>query len=371
MQFIDLKAQYEKLQEEINENIRKVLNHGKYIMGPEVLELEENLKQYVGTKYCVTCSNGTDALSMVLMAWNIGQGDAVFLPTFTFMATAEVVSLRGATPIFVDIDLDTFNMDVNSLEKAIEKVNKEGRLTPKVIIPVDLFGMPADYDAITEVAKKHNLLVLEDGAQGFGGTFNGKRACSFGDAATTSFFPAKPLGCYGDGGAIFTDDDELYNVLTSIRVHGKGMEKYDNVRVGLNARLDTLQGAILLPKLRAFSDYELEARHRWANLYTEELKTVVKTPVVPEGFTSSWAQYTILLNSEDERNLLQQKLKDKGIPTMVYYPKPLHQQTVYQELGYKKGDFPNAEKASTCVLSLPMHPYLDEKQVKFITDAIR
>ena len=251
MEFIDLHAQYLQLRDEINSNIQKVLDHGKYIMGPEVFELEEQLAEYVGVKHCITCANGTDALQMVLMAWDIKAGDAVFVPSFTFMSTAEVVSLQGATPVFTDIDIKTFNMSAENLEEQIKKVLEKGKLTPKAIIPVDLFGQPADYEQIGQIAQKYNLLVLEDAAQGFGGNINGKMACSFGDAATTSFFPAKPLGCYGDGGAVFTDSDELANLLKSIRIHGKGTEKYDNVRIGLNSRLDTIQAAILLPKLKA------------------------------------------------------------------------------------------------------------------------
>ncbi len=366
MEFVDLKAQYKELKAEIDANIQNVLNHGHYLMGPEVAELEQQLAEYVGVKHCITCANGTDALHMVLMAWGIKKGDAVFVPTFTFMSTAEVVSLVGATPVFTDIDLKTFNMDAVSLEQQIEKVIEEGKLTPKAVIPVDLFGQPADYSKILPVAKKYNLLVLEDGAQGFGGDINGKKACSFGDAATTSFFPAKPLGCYGDGGAIFTDDDKLAELLVSIRIHGKGKEKYDNVRIGLNSRLDTIQAAILLPKLKAFKDYELQKRNEVAAVYTKGLKDKYVTPTVLPGFTSSWAQYTLLLDNAQQRAELQAKLKDAGIPSMVYYPKCLHQQTCYAELGYKTGDFPNAECASQGVLSLPLPIYNNEQLLSII-----
>lgn len=366
MEFVDLKAQYKKLKTEIDANIQRVLNHGHYLMGPEVAELEQQLAEYVGVKHCITCANGTDALHMVLMAWGIKKGDAVFVPTFTFMSTAEVVSLVGATPVFTDIDLKTFNMDAVSLEQQIEKVIEEGKLTPKAVIPVDLFGQPADYSKILPVAKKYNLLVLEDGAQGFGGDINGKKACSFGDAATTSFFPAKPLGCYGDGGAIFTDDDKLAELLVSIRIHGKGKEKYDNVRIGLNSRLDTIQAAILLPKLKAFKDYELQKRNEVAAAYTEGLKDKYVTPTILPGFTSSWAQYTLLLDNAQQRTKLQAKLKDAGIPSMVYYPKCLHQQNCYAELGYKTGDLPNAERASQGVLSLPLPIYNNEQLLSII-----
>ncbi|WP_302960805.1 DegT/DnrJ/EryC1/StrS family aminotransferase [Phascolarctobacterium faecium] len=369
MEFIDLHAQYLQLRDEINANIQKVLDHGKYIMGPEVFELEDQLADYVGVQHCITCANGTDALQMVLMAWNIKAGDAVFVPSFTFMSTAEVVSLQGATPVFTDIDIKTFNMSAESLEKQIKKVLAEGKLTPKAIIPVDLFGQPADYEQIGQIAQKYNLLVLEDAAQGFGGNINGKMACSFGDAATTSFFPAKPLGCYGDGGAVFTDSDELANLLKSIRIHGKGTEKYDNVRIGLNSRLDTIQAAILLPKLKAFKEYELQKRNEIACRYTESLKGKYTTPFVPNNIKSSWAQYTLLLNNEEERNSLQSKLKEHNIPSMIYYPKPLHLQTCYKDLEYKCRLI-NSENASKCVLSLPMSPWMDEcdiiKILKFL-----
>jgi len=371
VQFIDLAAQYKKLKEDIDENIHKVLNHGRYIMGPEVAELESKLAEYVGVKHCISCSNGTDALLMPLMAWGIGEGDAVFTTPFTFIATAEVVSLLGATPVFADIDPDTYNIDPVKLEESIEKVIKEGKLTPKVIVPVDLFGLPADYDKIETIAKRYGLKILEDAAQGFGGIYKGRRACSFGDAAGTSFFPAKPLGCYGDGGAIFTNDDELAAKLKSIRVHGQGADKYDNVRVGLNARLDTLQAAILLPKFEAFVRYELDERNRFAARYTEGLKGVVKTPVVPEGLLSSWAQYSVLADSGEQRKNLQDKLKEAGIPTMIYYVRPLHLQSAYSGLGYKKGGFPVSEDVSQRIFSLPMHPYLEDSVIDNVVKIIR
>lgn len=371
MQFIDLKAQYEVLQESINKNIQQVLNSGTYMMGPFVAELEQELARYVGTKYCVTCANGTDALQLALMAWGIKKGDAVFVPSFTFYATAEVVSLVGATPVFIDCDEQTFNIDSEKLEKAILDVLVEGKLIPKVIIPVDLFGQPADYNAIEELANKYHLKILEDGAQGFGGSINGKVACSFGDIATTSFFPAKPLGCYGDGGAIFTNNKEYYDLLISLRVHGKGSFKYDNVRVGLNSRLDTLQAAILLPKLHAFREYELNMRNKFADLYTVLLKNIIITPFVPEGYVSSWAQYTILLESEEERNHLQDTLISKGIPTMIYYPTPMHKQTIYKDYDYNLNDLSVCEDISKRCLSLPMHPYLDEESVAQVCNHIK
>lgn len=366
MEFIDLKAQYEVLKEKINANIQEVLDDGHYIMGKEVKELEEKLAKYVGRKYCATCANGTDALTIAMKVLDIKVGDAVFVPTFTFYSTAEIVSLEGATPIFVDVDERTFNIDVKKLEKAIEKVIKENKFTPKAIIPVDLFGQPANFIEIEKIAKKYNLYIIEDGAQGFGGEINSKKACSFGNISTTSFFPAKPLGCYGDGGAVFTDDEEMYKKILSIRVHGKGSFKYDNIRVGMNSRLDTIQAAILLPKLEVFEEYELERRNKFAKLYTEKLKDIVKTPVVPEGYLSSWAQYTLILETEEEREYVKEKLNENGIPTMVYYPIPLHKQIVYKEYNFNLEDLKVAENLAKCVLSLPMHPYMTEDQVEKI-----
>lgn len=371
MEFIDLKAQYAHLKDKIDNNIQKVLNDSHYIMGEEVKELEEKLAKYVGRKYCATCANGTDALTIAMKAFDIKQGDAVFVPTFTFYSTSEVVSLEGATPIFIDVDDRTFNINVEKLEKAIKEVIAEGKLQPKAIIPVDLFGQTANFPAIMKIADKYNLKVVEDGAQGFGGEINGKKACSFGDVSTTSFFPAKPLGCYGDGGAIFTDDEEIYKKIVSIRVHGKGSFKYENVRVGLNSRLDTIQAAILLPKLEAFEGYELKARNKFAKLYTEKLKDVVKTPVVPDGYLSSWAQYTLILESEEQRNSVQEKLKEAGVPTMVYYPIPLHNQIVYKDYNFNLEDLKVAERLSKCVLSLPMHPYMTEELVEQIANEVK
>lgn len=371
IQFIDVGAQYKILKKDIDDNIQKVLNHGKYIMGPEISELENKLSEYVGVKHCISTSSGTDALLMPLMAWGLGAGDAVFTTTFTFAATAEVISLLGATPVFADIDPDTFNLDPEKLEQAIKKVFKEGQFTPKAIIPVDLFGLPADYDKIEAIAKKYKLKILEDAAQGFGGLYKRRRAGAFGDAAVTSFFPAKPLGCYGDGGAIFTENDELAAVLKSIRIHGKGKDKYDNIRIGLNARLDTLQAAILLPKLSAFIQYEFAARNKFAEMYTKGLESTLKTPTIPDGMTSSWAQYSVLARDKEERTMLQEKLKESGIPTMIYYCKPLHLQDAYAMLGYKKGDFPVTEDVCSRIFSLPMHPYLTEDIIENIITIIK
>lgn len=372
MEFRDLKRQYQVLKPQMDAAMLEVAENCNFISGKQVTELEQQLAEYVGVKHCVTCGNGTDALTLVMMAWDIKAGDAVFVPTFTFFASAEVVAFEGATPVFVDVDERTFNVDPVKLEEAIEQVKNEGKLNPRAVIAVDLFGQPADYTKIEEICKKHGLLLLEDGAQGFGGKIGDRTACSFGDAAATSFFPAKPLGCYGDGGAVFTNDDEMADYMRSIRVHGKSpADKYDNLRIGLNSRLDTIQAAVLKVKLQAFKDHELESVNRAAKLYDEYLGNVVKTPVVPEEFYSSWAQYTLILDSKEQRTHLQKELKEQGIPTMVYYPKPMHLQGAFADLGYKKGDFPVAESLCERVLSLPMHPYLNEEDIRFVANAVK
>lgn len=374
MQFRDLKQQYKVLKKDIDAAMIEVASNCNFINGQQVKDLEKELADYVGAKYCITCGNGTDALTMAMMAWGIKEGDAVFVPDFTFFSSGEIVSHAGATPIFVDVDIDTYNISAKSLEDAIKKVIAEGELTPRAVVAVDLFGLPADFENIRKIADKYDLLVLEDGAQGFGGNINSKRACSFGDISTTSFFPAKPLGCYGDGGAVFTDDDDIANLLESIRVHGKGEMKYDNVRIGLNSRLDTIQAAILSVKLRAFKDYELADINEVANKYTSklvELKDKIKTPVIPEGFYSSWAQYTIQLKDKETRDGLQTTLKDVGIPSMVYYPKPMHRQEAFAGYEYDDVDFPNTIKLCDTVLSLPMHPYLKEKDINSVVEAIK
>lgn len=363
MEFRDLKAQYKKYKSEIDKEIQNVLVNAHFIGGKGVQVLEERLAEYVGVKHCITCANGTEAMMLVMMSWDIKEGDAVFVPDFTFFSTGEVVSFRGATPIFVDVDRDTFNMDTVKLEKSINKVIEEGKLTPKVIIPVDLFGLSADHYKIEKIAEKYNLLVLEDAAQGFGGSINGKKACSFGHAATTSFFPAKPLGCYGDGGAIFTDDDHLAELLNSYKIHGKGHNKYDNIRIGVNSRLDTIQAAILNVKLTAFMEHELEDVNQIYKLYNENLDGVVENPIIPEGYVSSFAQYTIKLKNKEERDTLQSKLKDQGIPSMIYYVKPMHRQGAFTELEYDDADFEVTNELCDTVLSLPMHPYLTEEEI--------
>lgn len=370
MEFRDLKLQYQKYKSEIDSAIHEVVTKAIFIGGNEVKELEEQLAKYVGVKHCISCANGTEAMSLLMMAWGIKEGDAVFVPDFTFFSTGEVVSFRGATPVFVDVDRDTFNIDTKKLEKAIQKTVNEGKLNPKVIIPVDLFGLPADHYEIEKIAKKYNLLVLEDGAQGFGGAINGKRSCSFGDAATTSFFPAKPLGCYGDGGAIFTDDDDLATLISSYKVHGKGNNKYDNVRIGVNSRLDTIQAAVLKVKLNAFNDHELEDINKVYHQYNEKLSGIVETPVIPKGFYSSFAQYTIKLKNREERDDIQEKLKRQGIPSMIYYAKPMHKQIAFSNLVFEDDDFEITNELCDIVLSLPMHPYMSEDDVKNVCDVI-
>lgn len=371
MKFRDLKTQYQRYKKEIDAAIQSVLDNAYFIGGHEVKALEERLADYVGVKHCLSCANGTDALTLVMMAWDIKEGDAVFVPDFTFFASGEIVSFRRATPVFVDADRDTFNLDSIKLEKAIQKVIVEGKLTPKAIIPVDLFGLPANYTEIEKLAKKYGLLVLEDGAQGFGGSILGKRVCSFGDAAITSFFPAKPLGCYGDGGAIFTDDDELAELVNSYKVHGKGENKYDNVRIGVNSRLDTIQAAVLNVKLTAFIEHELEDVNQVYSWYNERLKDIVEIPVIPEGYVSSFAQYTIRLKNRRERDTLKLKLKEQGIPSMIYYVKPMHKQTAFADLEFDEADFAVTNELCDNVLSLPMHPYLKKVDVEKITDLIR
>ena len=371
MQFRDLKAQYAALKPEIDAGIQAAIESSAFILGKPVSELENELVAYVGRKHCVGVGNGTDALQLALMIWGVGPGDAVFTSDFTYFASAGSASILGAVPVLVDIDLRTFNMDPDALERAIQRVIAEGQLTPKVIVPVDLFGQPADFTRILPIAEKYGLKVLEDGAQGFGGNINGKKACSFGDISTTSFFPAKPLGCYGDGGAVFTDDDEIDARLRSLRAQGKSpVDKYDNREIGMNSRLDTLQAAILLPKFRAFVEYELEDVNRAANMYTERLKDRFITPTVLPGFYSSWAQYTLLLENETARAEMQRKLKEKGIPTMIYYPRGLHQQQAYSWMGLSDEQFPNTIKAVKRVLSLPMHPYLTEEIIDVVTAAL-
>lgn len=359
MQFIDLAAQYQYLKAKIDTRIQRVLDHGQYIMGPEVGELEEQLANYVGVKHAITCANGTDALTLAMMVLDVKQGDAMFCPTFTFFATAETIAFQHATPILVDSDAATFNLCPVDLERRIIKVISEGKLKPKAIVAVDLFGLPADYPAIVAIAKKYDLKIIEDAAQGFGGEIDGQRAGSFGDIATTSFFPAKPLGCYGDGGAIFTNNDDYAALLRSYRVHGKGSDKYDNVRIGMNSRLDTIQAAILLEKLAAFPD-ELRQRNRAAKNYETALAGRYQTPVTPVGYLSSWAQYTLV---DENRDAIMADYKTKGVPTVIYYGTCMHQQTAFKDLGYSDTEFPVASRLARQVFSLPMHGYLEVDQL--------
>ncbi len=370
MEFKGLKAQYQRYKKEIDEAIQRVLDNACFIGGTEVTKLEERLAEYVGVKHCITCANGTDAMLLALMAWDIKEGDAVFVPDFTFFATGEVVALRGATPVFVDVDRDTYNIDTAKLEETIKRTLKDGRLTPKVIIPVDLFGLPADHIEIERIAKKYGLLILEDGAQGFGGSINGKKACSFGDAAATSFFPAKPLGCYGDGGAIFTNDDSLAELIESLKVHGKGSNKYYNIRIGVNSRLDAIQAAVLNIKLTALIEHELDDVNRVYKLYNEKLVGIVEVPLIPEGFHSSFAQYTIKLNNKEQRDGLKAKLKEQGIPSMIYYPKPMHKQEAFMDIELNENLFKVTNELCDIVLSLPMHPYMSEDDINWVCDTI-
>jgi dTDP-4-amino-4,6-dideoxygalactose transaminase len=380
MEFIDLTAQQKHIIKQVEVRIKAVLNHNHYIMGPEVEELEKKLADYVGIKHAIACSSGTDALLMSLMAFDIGRGDAIFTTPFTFIATAEVISLLGATPVFVDIDPKTYNIAPERLTLAIEAL-KTGRnsdhplpvspaaskLIPRGIIAVDLFGLPADYDSIHLIAERNGLFVIEDAAQSFGGVYKGRKACSFGDIACTSFFPAKPLGCYGDGGMCLTENERLAGYIKSLRVHGAGSHKYENVRIGISARLDTIQAAILLAKFEIF-DHEVKLRRQVAERYTQYLDKIdrITIPHIPSGYESVWAQYSVLALDEGNRADFQKKLKEASIPTAVYYPKPLHLQPAFAALGYQERDFSISEDCAKRIFSLPMHPYLTEEEQKRI-----
>lgn len=371
MQFRNLKKQYQVLKPKMDQAMGAVLNDSNFISGRQVSELEEKLAEYVGVKHCIACGNGTDALTLALMAWGIGEGDAVFVPDFTFFSSAETVAYEGAVPVFTDILEDTFNMDPDSLERVIQAVLKEGKLVPKAIVTVDLFGLPADYERIRQIADHYGLYILEDAAQGFGGTYYGRRAGSFGDISTTSFFPAKPLGCYGDGGAVFTDSDEWAELILSLRVHGKGSDKYDNVRIGMNSRLDTLQAAVLQVKLEAFQEYELADTDAIAAKYSEGLKDCVKVPVIPKGLGSGWAQYSILLKDRAERDRVQAHLKEHGVPSIIYYRKGMHRQTAFWNLCLYEETFPVTTEVCERVLSLPLSPYLTEEEQQNVIRLIR
>lgn len=369
MQFIDLAAQQSRIKPKLDARIQAVLSHGNYIMGPEVRELESGLAQFCGAPHALSCANGTDALQLALMALGVVPGDAVFCPTFTFASTAEVVPPFGATPIMVDVDAASFNMDVASLKRAIIHAKTLG-LRPAGVIPVDLFGLPADYDAIEAIAAEEGMWVIGDSAQGFGATYRGRVTGSIGTIATTSFFPAKPLGCYGDGGALFTADDELAALVQSYRVHGKGSHKYDNERIGLNSRLDTLQAAILIEKLAIYPD-EIAARQVVAQRYAEGIGDALITPTVPDDCQSVWAQYTVRTRLGQDRDGIMAALKEYGVPTVVYYPRPLHQQTAYKAFPSDPAGLPVAEELAQSVFSLPMHPYLDEATQMYVIEKIR
>jgi dTDP-4-amino-4,6-dideoxygalactose transaminase len=367
--FIDLAAQRRRLGKSVDEAVSRVLAHCQFINGPEVAQLEAKLAEFCGAKHVVTCASGTDALLMVLMAKGVGRGDAVFCPSFTFCATGEAVALTGATPVFVDVDETTFNIDPGSLTRGIATATKSG-LKPRAVIPVDLFGQSADHDAIAAIAEANGLFVLDDAAQAFGASYKGRRLGTSGLATATSFFPAKPLGCFGDGGAIFTDDAELAATLRSIRVHGQGSDKYDNVRLGLTGRLDTMQAAILIEKLKIFED-EIAARNIVAERYARGLGNVVSVPRLASGCTSVWAQYTIRLPEGTDRDGFAAALKAQGIPTAIYYPKSMHQQTAYRDYPVADGGLPISEKLSDDVISLPMHAYLDEPTQERVIKAVR
>uniref|UniRef100_Q3ATF4 DegT/DnrJ/EryC1/StrS family protein n=1 Tax=Chlorobium chlorochromatii (strain CaD3) TaxID=340177 RepID=Q3ATF4_CHLCH len=364
MQFIDLLTQKERIKGALLRRFEDILDRGQFIMGPEVTELEAQLAAYAGTRHCVSCSSGTDALLMPLLAKGIGAGDAVITTPFTFVATAEVINLAGATPIFVDVLPNTFNINPELIGEAVAEAKQKG-LQPKAIIPVDLFGLLADYERLNAVANEHHLWILEDACQSFGGSFNGGKAGSFGLVGATSFFPAKPLGGYGDGGAIFTDDSELDMLLRSVRVHGSGADKYSNDRIGINGRLDSLQAAVLLEKLTIF-DEELATRQSIAEIYNERLDERLVVPTIPDGYRSAWAQYSVLAASAEERDMLMQALQQEGIPSMIYYKIPLHLQKAYRSLGYNTSDFPVSEDLSRRIFSLPMHPYLKDEEIEQI-----
>lgn len=376
MQFRDLQMQYEILKDDIVGRIKRICVTAHYISGPEVSELERELGDYVGVKHCITCANGTDAITLAIRAWGLGEGDAVFVPDFTFFSSGECPASEGCTCVFVDVDKNTYNLDPINLEEAIKKIQAEGKYKAKAVVAVDLFGQPADYDAIRTICDKYDLYLLEDGAQGFGGDIRGKKACSFGDISTTSFFPAKPLGCYGDGGAVFTDNDDWAALIRSFAVHGKaGDDKYNNIRLGLNSRLDTIQAAILQVKLKAFKEHEVVDVNKVAQMYNTEFEKLgldkkLVLPIVKDGFLSSWAQYTIQLPNGTDREFIQKSMKEKEIPTMVYYMKPMHKQGAFAGTDSEIANCPVTEHLCEHVLSLPMHPYMTEEQVSEVASEL-
>jgi dTDP-4-amino-4,6-dideoxygalactose transaminase len=376
MEFRDLKKQYQVLKTEIDSKVQTACTNAQFIGGAPVKDLEKALAEYVGVKHCITCANGTDALSLAAMAWGIGEGDAVFVPDFTYFASGEIVAFEGAVPIFVDVCKDTYNLDPEKLEKAIVKAKNEGKYKLRAVIAVDLFGQPAEFDRIRAICDKYDLLLLEDGAQGFGGRIGDKIACSFGDISTTSFFPAKPLGCYGDGGAVFTDNDEWAELIRSYAVHGKGSSKYDNVRVGVNSRLDTIQACVLDVKFSAFRKYELEDVNKVAAKYTELFTAAgamdkgLVLPAVKQGYYSSWAQYTVQLPQGADREKIQSEMKALGIPTMIYYIKPMHCQGAFEGTDSAVAECEVTDKICESVLSLPLDPYKSDEDIKKVVDAL-
>ena len=371
MEFIDLKAQYRALKPEIDTNIQAVLDAGQFIGGPYVKELERQLAEYMGRKHCISCGNGTDALQAAYMALGVGEGDAVFCPDCTFIASVEPANMLGATPVFCDVSMDSYNLDPESLERQLQAVLSEGKLKPRVVVAVDFLGNPCDYDAIAAICDKYGLTLLEDAAQSMGASYKGKMCCSFGTISTTSFFPAKTLGCYGDGGAIFTDDDALADLLRSICVHGKGPGgKYDNVRVGMNSRLDAMQAAVLLPKLKALGDYEIDARQQVVERYGRAFAGKLTTPFVAEGCVSAWAQYALLAADTAQRDKIVAHLKEAGIPNMIYYPTPQHALPVFRDEPHYGETFRNADDYCARTFSLPMHPYLEQAEQRQIIDAV-
>ena len=371
MQFIDLKAQYAALKDEINANMQDVLNDAAFIGGKDVKELEAQLAAFTGRKHCITCANGTDALQLAFMALGVGEGDAVFAPDMTFISSTEPAAMFGAVSVFCDITPDTYNLDPASLERQIKAVLAEGKYTPKAVVAVDILGNPCDYDAVSAVCEKYGLALIEDASQSFGAEYHGKKTCSFGRIATTSFFPAKPLGCYGDGGAVFTDDDEINDLIRSLCVHGKGPGgKYDNIRVGVNSRLDTVQAAVLLPKLKALKDYEIDRRQEVAGRYNAAFSKDFTVPFVAEGCVSAWAQYAILAKDTQTRDRVIAHLKEKNIPNMIYYPTPQHALPVFKAEPHYGETYANANDYCARTLSLPMHPYMDAAEQQLVIDAV-
>ncbi len=367
MEFIDLKSQYKYLQKEIDDNIRKVLDGAHFILGTNVDEFERKLAEYVGVKHVISCSDGTAALQLIYMANQIGQGDAVFCPDMTFIASIEPACLLGAAPVFCEIDPDTYNISAESLERQIQKVQKEGKLRPKAIVAVDFLGNPADYDSISKIASKYHLLLIEDAAQSMGASYHGAKCGSFGDIAATSFFPSKPLGCYGDGGAVFTNDDRVDKVIRSLRVHGKGKSKYDNIYIGINSRLDSIQAAVLLPKLNALEE-EMLKRQQIAGYYDDKLRAKIRVPFITKNAVSSYAQYVLMTESEEQRELLQDTLSKNGIPTIRYYPTPMHELPVFKGVNTYEETYDISEKYAKCSFGIPFSPYISKEEQKQVIE---